>query len=165
VVMAKAEILGEAITRPAGDLGVLKKADTTQVVPWIVALTADNAQPVSLAATADGQETKVVKPQAYETVLRVRRGGTISAKVMVERGAAQTGEISFGNALAARNPAHGVIVDNIGLNGLLLLTGMNEREFFITAEAKTALGRRPFFLKAEIDGGITTLPIWLEVIE
>ncbi len=165
VVMAKAEILGEAITRPAGDLGVLKKADTTQVVPWIVALTADNAQPVSLAATADGQETKVVKPQAYETVLRVRRGGTISAKVLVERGAAQTGEISFGNALAARNPAHGVIVDNIGLNGLLLLTGMNEREFFITAEAKTALGRRPFFLKAEIDGGITTLPIWLEVIE
>jgi WD40 repeat protein len=165
VVMAKAEILGESITRPAGDLGVLKKADTTQVVPWIVALTADDAQPVSLTAATDGQAANVVKPQAYETVLRVRRGGTISAKVVVERSTTQTGEVSFGNALAARNPAHGVIVDNIGLNGLLLLTGMNEREFFITAEAKTTLGRRPFFLKAEIDGGITTLPIWLEVIE
>jgi WD40 repeat protein len=163
IVRAKAEILGQSITRPAGDLGALKKAEVAQVTPWIVGLNAELVQPVSVIV--DGRADKAEKPKAFETVLRVRRGGTTSAKVLIERGETQTGEVSFGNALAARNPAHGVIVDNIGLNGLLLLTGMNEREFFITAEAKTTLGRRPFFLKAEIDGGITTLPIWLEVIE
>lgn len=160
VVTATAIVLGEATGRAAGTLGELKKAETAQLVPWIEPLAAPATQPVALI---EGQPSE--RPKAFETVLQVRRGGTISARVLIERGEATTGEVSFGNALAARNPAHGVIVDNIGLNGLLLLTGMNEREFFITAEPKTELGRRPFFLKGEIDGGITTLPIWLEVVE
>ncbi|MBL8891312.1 MAG: hypothetical protein JNL67_15130 [Planctomycetaceae bacterium] len=160
VATATANVLGEATGRAAGPLGEIKKAEKSQLVPWIQSITDPTTQPVALI---EGQSND--RPKAFETVLQVRRGGTISARVLIERSEATTGEVSFGNALAARNPAHGVIVDNIGLNGLLLLTGMNEREFFITAEPKTELGRRPFFLKAEIDGGITTLPIWLEVVE
>lgn len=162
-VVATADILDRSVSRSAGNLGVLKKSESTQVAPWIVSLSVNSTQPVSAGGTEAMNPTD--RPKAFETVLQVRRGGTISAKVIVQRSEAQTGEVSFGNALAARNPAHGVYVDNIGLNGLLLLTGMNEREFFISAESKTALGRRPFFLKAEIDGGITTLPIWLDVVE
>lgn len=162
-VVATANILQHSVSRAAGHLGVLKKSEITQVAPWIVPLSANSTQTVSVGGTKLMNPTD--RPKAFETVLQVRRGGTTSAKVIVQRSESQTGEVSFGNALAARNPAHGVYVDNIGLNGLLLLTGMNEREFFITAESKTALGRRPFFLKAEIDGGITTLPIWLDVVE
>lgn len=160
---ATALVLGQMTNRPAGTLGELKKSENPQVLPWIIPRSTDETRPVSVVES----ETKspLDRPKAFETVLQVRRGGIISAKVVVQRSETATGEVSFGNALAARNPSHGVYVDNIGLNGLLLLTGMNEREFFITAEAKTALGRRPFFLKAEIDGGITTLPIWLEVVE
>ena len=43
------------------------------------------------------------------------------------------GPVSFGKEDAGRNLPHGVFVDNIGLNGLMLLEGQNEREFFITA--------------------------------
>lgn len=145
---ASAQVLGQTVTRNAGSLGVLKQAEKPGLIPTIV---------VSASAMAAEQ----AEPG---TVIRLKRGETVAARVQVQRPDGLDGEISFGNALAARNPAHGVYVDNIGLNGLLLLAGMNEREFFLTAEPKTALGKRPFFLKAEIDGGVTTLPIWVEVV-
>lgn len=145
---ASAQVLGQTVTHSAGSLGVLKKAETTGLLPSIIVSSADNA-PSSTTTSA---------------VIRLRPGETVAARVKVQRPEGMNGEISFGNALAARNPAHGVYVDNIGLNGLLLLAGMDERDFFLTAEPKTALGKRPFFLKAEVDGGVTTLPIWVEIV-
>jgi hypothetical protein len=161
-VMASAEILGQRVTRSAGSLGPLKKGASAPVVPWIVAREASSANNVS--TTGAPAVDFAPQPSAFQTLLRVPPGGTISAQVRVQRGPGVDGEISFGNAQAARNPTHGVYVDNIGLNGLLLLGQMNEREFFLTADPKAGAGKRPFFLKAEIDGGITTLPIWVEVI-
>jgi hypothetical protein len=145
---ASAQVLGQNVTRAAGSLGMLKQAEKPGLIPTIV-------------VSAGEQAANATEPS---TVIRLKRGETVAARVQVQRPEGLAGEISFGNALAARNPAHGVYVDNIGLNGLLLLAGMNEREFFLTAEPKTALGKRPFFLKAEIDGGVTTLPIWVEVV-
>jgi hypothetical protein len=55
-------------------------------------------------------------------------------------------------------------VDNIGLNGLMLLAGQNEREVFITAARWVPAQTRPFFLKSSIDGGITTLPVQVRII-
>jgi hypothetical protein len=57
---------------------------------------------------------------------------------------------------------HGVFVDNIGLNGLMLLEGQNEREFFITTAKWVPEMSRPFYLKSSVDG-ITTLPVMLHV--
>ncbi len=159
-VVATADILGQTVSRSAGSLGALKKAEKTLLIPRIALLEADEV------STSAGQaNVEAEGREAFVTTLSLSRGATLSAKVMVERSEEVKGEISFGNALAARNPAHGVYVDNIGLNGLLLMSDMNDREFFITADPKTASGRRPFFLKAEVDGGITTLPVWLEVQE
>jgi hypothetical protein len=42
---------------------------------------------------------------------------------------------------------HGVFIDNLGLNGLLVDEGKSEREFFITAAPKTPPGRRLFHLR------------------
>ncbi len=54
-------------------------------------------------------------------------------------------------------------MDNIGLNGLLLLSDQSEREFFITA-AKWVPGTTcTFYLKSNIDN-VTTLPVTLKVI-
>ncbi len=147
-LIASAQVLGKTVTRPTGSLGVLKKAEKSGLIPAILVSSADNPSSTS----------------ALTAVIRLRPGETVAARVNVQRPEGMTGEISFGNALAARNPAHGVYVDNIGLNGLLLLTGMDEREFFLTAEPKTPIGKRPFFLKAEVDGGVTTLPIWVEIV-
>ena len=84
--------------------------------------------------------------------------------MIVDRDADFKNEISFGKEFAGRNATHGVYVDNIGLNGLLLLEGGTEREFFITADRIAKPGKRLFYLVAEIDGGVTTRPIVLDVL-
>ncbi|MEO1614371.1 MAG: c-type cytochrome domain-containing protein [Planctomycetota bacterium] len=96
--------------------------------------------------------------------LRLRPGQTVSAVVAIERQASFTKEVSFGKEDAGRNASQGVYVDNIGLNGLLILAGADEREFFITADETAKPSRRSFFLKANLDGGITSHPITVEVI-
>jgi hypothetical protein len=75
-----------------------------------------------------------------------------------------TTEVSFGKEDSGRNAPHGVYVDNIGLNGLLVRENENEREFFLTADPIAQLGKRSFFLRGEIDGNITTHPIVVEVL-
>ena len=60
--------------------------------------------------------------------------------------------------------AHGVYVDNIGLNGLLVREGENEREFFLTADPIAEPGKRSFFLSGAVDGTVTTHPITVEVL-
>ncbi|MFM8702603.1 MAG: hypothetical protein ACKOHG_01830, partial [Planctomycetia bacterium] len=63
-----------------------------------------------------------------------------------------------------RNLPHGVYVDNIGLNGLLIEEGRHEREFFITAAPKAPPGRRLFHLRTAVDGGQTSPPAVLNVL-
>jgi hypothetical protein len=95
--------------------------------------------------------------------LIVHAGQTTRAWLKVER-VAHDGIVEFGKEDAGRNLPHGVFVDNIGLNGLMLLAGQNEREVFITAARWVPAQTRPFFLKSSIDGGITTLPVQVRII-
>jgi hypothetical protein len=55
-------------------------------------------------------------------------------------------------------------VDNIGLNGLLIVEGQIEREFFITASPIAKPGTRRFHLRATADGGQVSLPAVLRVL-
>ena len=45
--------------------------------------------------------------------------------------------VSFGSHDSGRNLPYGAYVDNIGLNGLLIVEEASEREFYITADAVT----------------------------
>ena len=71
--------------------------------------------------------------------------------------------IGFGHEEAAWNLPHGVYVDNIGLNGVLMLAKENEREVFITAEPGVAENERPIFFEAGIDGRPASSPLLLRV--
>ena len=55
-------------------------------------------------------------------------------------------------------------VDNIGLNGLLIVEGQTEREFFITAAPKVRPGVRRFHLRTTADGGQASEPVTLRVV-
>ena len=72
--------------------------------------------------------------------------------------------VSFGKEDSGRNLPHGLYVDNIGLNGLLLLAGQSEREFFITAAPWVPPSTSTFYLKANVDG-VTAFPVTIEVKE
>lgn len=145
VLTASAVIHGRHVERRVGPIGELSLADETPAIPAI--------EP--LDATAVSGEP---------WVLSVRRGQTVSARLRVQRREGFATEIGFGKEFAARNAPHGVYVDNIGLNGLLVRENEDVREFFLTADPVAALGRREFFLTAEVDGGVSTRPVVVEVL-
>ena len=144
-VVARADVQGKMILQQVGDLGVLKLGDQPSVVPSI--------QPTDRELGFSDSWT-----------LQVQRGKSVSARVIVRRKEGFAGQVSFGKENAGRNATHGVYVDNIGLNGLLVRHGENERGFVLTADPIAELGKRPFFLRAEVDGNVTTYPITVEVL-
>ncbi len=127
-------------------------------------LTADPKIRVTvLTADVAGQDaTATTATDAGQVVLQIRPGQTIQALAKIER-LKHDGIISFGKEDSGRNLPHGVYVDNIGLNGLLLLEGQSDRDFFVTAARWVKPSTTTFFLKSNIDG-ITTLPVTLEVL-
>lgn len=83
----------------------------------------------------------------------IRPGETIRARVAAVRHDF-TGRIELGLDDSGRNLPHGVFVDNIGLNGLLIVEDRNEREFQITASPIARPGTvRRFHLRTLADGG------------
>lgn len=99
----------------------------------------------------------------HAVVLSIRPGQTINAFLTLNR-LKHTGVVSFGKEDSGRNLPYGVFVDNIGLNGLLLLEGQSERKFYITASPVAQPGTYPFHLKSNVDG-VTSYPATLVVVE
>ena len=143
---AWAMINGRRVERSVGSAGKLKF----------------DAKPVSATPMIKPIKSEVA---AYEHwTLRVRRGETAMARVAIQRKEGFKNEVSFGKELAGRNARQGVYVDNIGLNGLLIVAGASERDFFITADETAIPGKRLFHLTANNDGGVTSQPITIEVL-
>lgn len=99
---------------------------------------------------------------ASGVVLQIRPGQTIQASLELER-LKHDGVVSLGKEDSGRNLPYGVFVDNIGLNGLLLLSKQTQREFFITASPIVPPSRSTFYLKSNVDS-VTSLPVTLEVL-
>lgn len=142
---ARATIQGKSIVH---DLGGLKTLEVPQNPKILVTIHTDEQHAAGL--------------REHTPELTVYAGETIKAWLTVDR-KDHKGLVEFGKEDAGRNLPHGVFVDNIGLNGLMLLDGQNEREFFITTAKWVPEGSRPFYLKSNVDGAITTLPVMIHV--
>jgi hypothetical protein len=94
--------------------------------------------------------------------LTIAPGETISARVRIRRNAFDA-RVPFGNEDAGRNLPHGLYVDNIGLNGLMIVEGQTEREFFITAAKWVPETTRTFHLRTTEDGGQCSQPVILHI--
>jgi WD40 repeat protein len=64
---------------------------------------------------------------------------------------------------SAENLPHGVIVDNIGLNGVLIPKDESRRQIFLRAAAWVPETDRLFYVRAAQEGGPTSLPVWLHI--
>ncbi|PQO41135.1 c-type cytochrome domain-containing protein [Blastopirellula marina] len=93
----------------------------------------------------------------------VHAGETIMLKVVAQRNELN-GNIDFGKEGSGRNLPFAVNVANLGLNGLLMMDGQDEREFFITADEVAEPTSRLFHLKTGVDGGHATAPVLLHVL-
>lgn len=147
VVKGIASVGGREVVVEAGNLGDIQVAGPPKLTVAIV--------------PAAG--SSVVEREGEPLEFTIRPGETIAATVRTMRHDFQGG-IDFGKEGAGRNLPHGVFVDNLGLSGLLVVEGQDEREFFITAAPKAAPGRRLFHLRANPDGGQTSPPVWLNVL-
>jgi hypothetical protein len=110
----------------------------------------------------DGNSGQVKAEAGRPMELTIAPGETITALVKATR-VDFPGRIEFGTDDSSRNLPHGVYIDNIGLNGLLIVEGQNERQFFITAAPGVAEVTRAFHLRAKGDGGQASRPAILRV--
>jgi len=146
-VVARASVNGEVVEKQSGSLGEIKLGEKPKLLVRVV--------------TSDGS-TESVASFDHPIELTIAPGETITAKVIVQRNGFD-GRVSFGNADAGRNLPHGVYVDNIGLNGLLVVEKQSERTFFLTAAKWVPETTRIFHLLARVEGNQATLPVILHV--
>lgn len=132
-------------------------------VPGLDELKIPQNPPVTVAIQAAPNGVQPLNPGgAGPLEFVIEPGETIMLKVVANRHS-HPGEIPFGNEDSGRNLPHGTFVDNIGLNGLLLLSDQNEREFFVTAAKWVPEQSRLFHLKTNVGGEQTTPPVILHV--
>ena len=146
-VFATAMINGKEVKHDVNNLGEIKL----------------EAKPSIIAQLVPADPSVVLKNEPRQTLeLAIEPGQTIQAKVRIERNGFE-GRVEFGKADAGRNLPHGLYVDNIGLNGLMIVEGQTERDFFITAAKWVPATTRLFHLKASAQGGQTSVPVIIHV--
>lgn len=143
-----AVVRGEEVSHIGKGLGKIELGPAPKLMTTILA-SQDGVKPV--AAPEDGPLEFVLHP-----------GETIMLRLKVDR-KGHDGVVSFGKEDAGRNLPHGVIVDNIGLNGLLLLEEQTERDFFLSAADWVPEQSRLFHLRTGDGGGSVTQPVLLHI--
>ena len=89
----------------------------------------------------------------------IEPGQSVTALLQIERHG-YPGEMRC----EVENLPHGVIVDNIGLNGIMVRAGENERQVFLTAAKWVRPGERLIHAVADREGSPTSRPIRLRVV-
>ena len=148
-VIATATIDGKKVTHDVNSFGEIKLAEAPK---FLVAIGPD---------TTDGADAK---PPEFGTgnplELTISPGETITARVHIERSKDFKGRVGF--EAIAQNLPHGVIVDNVGLSGLLIVEGTSQRQFFLTAADWVPETTRIFHLKSREEAQ-TSWPIIVHV--
>jgi hypothetical protein len=99
-------------------------------------------------------------PQPVE--FTIHPGETIAVRLSVKRNGDE-GVINFGGGAVGHNLPHGVYVDNIGLNGVVVMPESSERTVYITADDWVTEQSRTFFLATTNLGNQATWPVTLHV--
>jgi hypothetical protein len=147
-VTASATIGGQDVRHPVGGLGAVKLAEKPKLQ-------------VRIEAASDGpQPTGGAPGEPLE--FAIQPGQTITLRVKVER-IGFKGQVPFGKEGSGRNLPFGVYVDNLGLNGLLVMEDQDERTFFITADESVPPQTRAFHLTTTAGGGHSSAPVLLHV--
>ncbi len=149
-IRASAIIGGAEVTKPVAGLEEFTLAPKPKV---LVRLAPPGESPRMPTGDATGTLDFPPPPE-----LTIAPGTTITLTLSIERNGFD-GIVSFD----ANNLPFGVIVDNIGLNGIQLLEGQTERTLFLSASRITADQDRLFELNANADEGQSSLPVMLHV--
>ena len=155
VVKASAMINGQAVTKNVGNFGRIKLGEKPKL--WV------RLEPDLASAKAARKESGAGDDQNWANASRaleitIAPGQTVPALLKIKRNGHQD-LVTF----AVDNLPHGVIVDNIGLNGVLIPKDQNERQIFLTAAKWVPEMDRLCFAIENQAGRQTSLPVLLRV--
>lgn len=137
-VLATAEVSGRLVTKTVGNLGEIK---LEKPAPIRVSLIPDDPRYTS-----------------SENGLVIEPGTTITAKIVIERNGHED-DVRFD----VDNLPHGIIVDNIGLSGVLVRKQETERQIFLTARPWVPETDRLIHAVAQVAGNQASPAIRLQV--
>ncbi len=147
-VVASAEVAGKSVSKVLGHLGKIAPGAAPKVL---------------IAIKPDGKSGKVGQDGILE--FEIEPGETVSAMVEIERRDGFKALVNFGKDDSGRGMPHGVFVDNIGLNGLMIPEGKEQQRFFFTASPVVGEQERLFWLKTGSDGTQASAPVRLRVAD
>ena len=148
--VATANITGDEITKTFNGLGEIK---VEEAKPKVV---------IQIVREAD-DELSETRNFEQPIVFEIRPGESIQAHIVSKR-EGHDGPIKFGNEGSGRNLPHGVKVDDIGLNGLMIPKGQTRQRFFIKAEPFVAPQTRTFHLVVDNVNKLVGPPVVLKVL-
>jgi hypothetical protein len=137
-ITATSTIFETEVSKPVNALGTIKLEPKAKL---IVTLSPNDEQ------AAPGESAVTIRP-----------GETVTCKLKIERNGFDD-RVQFD----VDNLPHGVIVDNIGLNGVLIPEGQTERTVFLTAAPWVGDMSRPFHAVTQVEGNQASLPLMLHV--
>ncbi|WP_202921264.1 c-type cytochrome domain-containing protein [Anatilimnocola aggregata] len=143
-ITATAVVAGEERTKDAGSLGTIKRADKPKLLAFLEL--GGNEKPAEAISTL---------PE-----LTLVPGGSVTCKLRIERNGFKD-RVAFD----VGNLPHGVIVEDIGLSGVLIPEGQTERMISLRAEPWVRSQDRQFQATANVEGNQTTLPMLLRIRE
>jgi hypothetical protein len=146
-VTATAMVNGKAVTREANSLGTIKLGGKPKLYVSL--------EPYTEGAT-NHFDPAMAPSQPLE--LTIAPGQTIPAWLKIKRNGHDDLVTFF-----AENLPHGVIVADIGLNGVLIPKGESERQIFFSADKWVADQDRLFYMIEQQAGKQTSLPVLLKV--
>jgi mono/diheme cytochrome c family protein len=149
-VIATAMVNGKEVSKDVGGFAELMLAAAPKI---LVAIGPDEGDAAKVEAPTFGT------PNPLE--LTIAPGETITARVHIQRNNDFNGRVGF--EAIAHNLPHGIIVDNVGLSGLLIVEGKTQRQFYLTAADWVPEQTRVFHLRSKEEGGQTSWPIILHV--
>lgn len=146
-ITARATVSGRQVVKDVGNMGEIKIDENVPKV--LVYLKSDVGGPAT--ALKPGESPGIPE-------LTIAPGATITARLKIVRNGAD-GPIRFD----VDNLPHGVIVDNLGLNGITLLPGQNERQLFISARPWVPESTRLIFAVSQSEGNQASRPVLFHV--
>jgi hypothetical protein len=158
-------VVGKEMTRDVNNFGLIKLAEQKKAKPEDPAVVAPakvivhlepSDQPSPAMATAATPAAEQTFPKPPE--ITIAPGGSVTCRLRIERRDFQD-RVQFD----VTNLPHGVIVDDIGLNGILIVEGQTERTIFLRAEPWVPEQSRTFQAIAQVDGNQVSLPMVIHV--
>jgi hypothetical protein len=145
-VTATAMVNGKAITKEVNNFGKIKLGEKPKVFVFLEPYRESASTNTDSGAGAKPLELTIAPGQTIPAVLRIKRNGHEDL-------------VTF----FVENLPHGVIVDNIGLNGVLIPKGESKRQIFLNAARWVPEADRLCYAIEQQAGKQTSLPVMLHV--